>query len=227
MACADVSSMCELRPVTRSSDHFSSSSRSSGSTPSMSPITAIGSGAAMSRTKSHSPRSHTESISVSHKRTDRRHLVHDPLAGEAGVDELAPQQMCRIVHVDHVGHAGSLRPDSAGVGEQLRVALGVEHGLIARRGSQPVAVAEHRLMGPHPAVRLAGPAVGVEGAVGEVDVGLGGLKRLGHAISLASPKVISTLAAEPDTSARLGKPSASSSLAYGCSPRRMPTPPGR
>ena len=32
----------------------------------MSPITAIGSGAAMSRTKSHSPRSQTLSISVSH-----------------------------------------------------------------------------------------------------------------------------------------------------------------
>jgi hypothetical protein len=37
-----------------------------GRTPSMSPITAIGSGAAMSRTKSHSPRSHTASINVSH-----------------------------------------------------------------------------------------------------------------------------------------------------------------
>jgi hypothetical protein len=33
----------------------------------MSPITAIGSGAAMSRTKSHSPRSHTASINVSHR----------------------------------------------------------------------------------------------------------------------------------------------------------------
>ncbi|CFE42618.1 Uncharacterised protein [Mycobacterium tuberculosis] len=32
----------------------------------MSPITAIGSGAARSRTKSHSPRSHTASIRVSH-----------------------------------------------------------------------------------------------------------------------------------------------------------------
>ena len=32
----------------------------------MSPITAIGSGAAMSQTKSHSPCSHTASISVSH-----------------------------------------------------------------------------------------------------------------------------------------------------------------
>ena len=66
MAWAEVSSMCELSPVTRSSDHSSSMPRSSGSTPSMSPITAIGSGAAMSRTKSHSPRSQTESIRVSH-----------------------------------------------------------------------------------------------------------------------------------------------------------------
>ena len=37
-----------------------------GRTPSMSPMTAIGSGAARSRTKSHSPRSHTASMSMSH-----------------------------------------------------------------------------------------------------------------------------------------------------------------
>ena len=60
--------MCELSPHTRSSDHLSSIVRSSGRTPSMSPMTAIGNGAAMSRTKSHSPRSHTASIRVSHNR---------------------------------------------------------------------------------------------------------------------------------------------------------------
>ncbi len=94
--------------------------------PSMSPMTAIGSGAAMSRTKSHSPRSHTASISESHSVLDARRLVHHPLAGEAGVDELAAQQMCGVVHVDHVRHAGLVGPDAAGVGERLRIALGVD-----------------------------------------------------------------------------------------------------
>ena len=49
-----------------SSDHLRNISRSSGRTPSMSPMTAIGRGAARSQTKSHSPFSHTASISVSH-----------------------------------------------------------------------------------------------------------------------------------------------------------------
>ena len=43
------------------SDHSSSSARSSGATPSMSPMTAMGSGAAMSATKSQRPFSHTVS----------------------------------------------------------------------------------------------------------------------------------------------------------------------
>ena len=55
-----------LRKLTRSSDHLRNILRSSGRTPSMSPMTAIGSGAARSQTKSHSPRSHTASINVSH-----------------------------------------------------------------------------------------------------------------------------------------------------------------
>jgi hypothetical protein len=44
---------------------------------------------------------------------------------------------------------------------------------------------------------------------------------------LASPKVISTLSAELDISARFGKPSAASSLALGWSPSRIRAPPGR
>ena len=43
------------------SDHSSSSARSAGATPSMSPITAMGRGAAMSATKSQPPCSHTVS----------------------------------------------------------------------------------------------------------------------------------------------------------------------
>ena len=56
----------EPRAFTMSSDQRSRSSRSSGATPSMSPITIIGSGAAMSRTKSACPCSHTLSRMASH-----------------------------------------------------------------------------------------------------------------------------------------------------------------
>ena len=68
-ACNVASSAVALSPQTRSSDHFSRVARSRGNTPSMSPMTAIGRGAARSRTKSHSPRSHTASISTSQRVT--------------------------------------------------------------------------------------------------------------------------------------------------------------
>jgi hypothetical protein len=55
-----------LCALTMSSDQRSRSSRSSGATPSMSPISTIGSGAATSRTKSHAPRSQTLSMIASH-----------------------------------------------------------------------------------------------------------------------------------------------------------------
>ena len=114
--------------------------------------------------------------------TDGRHLVHDALASEAGVDELAPHQVCRIVHVDHVGHARLVGADAAGVGEQFGVALGVEHGLVRGHRGMPGAVPEHRLVGPHPPVRLVcGRAVGIEPAVGQVNVGAG--DNTGHLIS--------------------------------------------
>jgi hypothetical protein len=54
-----------------SSDQVSSAARSSGAKPSASPITIRGSGAAMSRTKSHSPRSHTASMISSQIRRSR------------------------------------------------------------------------------------------------------------------------------------------------------------
>ena len=182
-----------------------------GSTPSMSPITAIGSGAAMSRTKSHSPRSHTASISVSHSAADRRLLVLHPLAGEAGVDELAPQQMCGIVHVDHHRQARLIGTDAAGVGEQLGIALGVDHGLIGRRGGQPVAVPEHRLVGRASTVRRDARVVGVESAVGQIHVRL--RRRSCHRDLLGVAERHLTLSAELDTSARFGKPSDASSFA--------------
>ena len=115
-----------------SSDHLRNISRSSGSTPSMSPMTAIGSGAAMSQTKSHSPRSHTASIRVSHSAPIAGLPVLHALAGEARVDELAPQQMCGIVHRDHHRRRVLVGPDSARVGEQLGLALGVDHRLVRR-----------------------------------------------------------------------------------------------
>ena len=78
--------------------------------------------------------------------------VFHALAGEPVVDELAAQQMLRVVHLDHHLDAGLVRSDAAGVGEQLGVALGLDDGLIRRRGRQPLAVPEHRLVFPHPAV---------------------------------------------------------------------------
>ena len=173
VTCISASDTVELSPTIMSSDHLRNSSRSSGSTPSMSPMTAIGSGAAMSLTKSHSPCSHTASMSVSHSAPMDRSWTFNALAREAGVDELAAQQMCRIVHVDHHRQARLIGADAACVGEQLGIALRVDHGLVRRRRGQPVAVAEHRLVGPHPPVRFAGRgSIGVESAVGQVHVRL-------------------------------------------------------
>ena len=104
---------------------------------------------------------------------DTRGLIGHPLAGEPGVHQLAPQQMRGIVHVDHVGHGGVIRSDTAGRGEQLGIAFGVEHRLIARRGGKTVAIPEHRFVRSHPAVRRPGTAVGEEIAVGQIDVRLG------------------------------------------------------
>ena len=102
---------------------------------------------------------------------DRRLLLRHPLTGEPGVDELAPQQVCRIVHVDHVRHPRRIGTNAAGVGEQLRIALGIDDGLIRRRADQAVAIAEHRLVGAHPPIGLARrPALGVEVAVGQIDI---------------------------------------------------------
>ena len=89
------------------------------------------------------------------QRADRGFLIFHPLAGEAGVDELAPQQMLRVVHLDHHLDAGLVGSDAAGVGEQLGIALGLDDGLIRRRGGQPVAVPEDRLVLPHPAIDAA------------------------------------------------------------------------
>ena len=65
VTCMSASAAVLLNAPSKSSDHLRNISRSSGRTPSMSPMTAIGSGAARSQTKSHSPRSHTASINVS------------------------------------------------------------------------------------------------------------------------------------------------------------------
>ena len=73
-----------------------------------------------------------------------------------------------------IGRARLVGADAAGVGEQLRIALGLDHGLVRRRRGQAIAVAEHRLVGPHPAVVLTRAAVGVEIAVGQIDIGLSG-----------------------------------------------------
>ena len=167
--------MCELSPVTKSSDHFSSSSRSSGSTPSMSPMTAIGNGAAMSRTKSHSPRSQTSSIRVSQSRSIEGTLSITRLRVNPALTSLRRNRCAGSSMSIMNGMPGVFRPDAAGVREQLRVALGIEHRLIRRGGGQTVAVTEHRLVRAHPRIGRTGTAVGVEVAVGQVDVepGLG------------------------------------------------------
>ena len=53
------------------------------------------------------------------QRVDGRLLVLHALAGEPGVDQLAPQQVCGIVHVDHVRHARLVGTNAAGAGEHL------------------------------------------------------------------------------------------------------------
>jgi hypothetical protein len=103
------------------------------------------------------------------QRSDRGLQVFHALAGESGVDELATQQMLRIVHVDHHLDPVLVGSDAAGIREQLGVALGLDDGLIRRRGGQPVAVPKDRLVFPHPAVD--GPGVTcVKSAVGQIDI---------------------------------------------------------
>ena len=101
-----------------SSDHRSRSSRSSGATPSMSPIMIIGSGAAMSRTKSHSPRSHTASMIASHDVADASLAVAHAPGREALVHELAALPVLRVVHVDHHRDRAGVGTDAAGVRER-------------------------------------------------------------------------------------------------------------
>ena len=88
--------------------------------------------------------------------TYRCPLVLHPLAGETGVDQLAPQQMHRIVHVDHHRHRwDDIRTDALGIGEEFGLLLGLEDSLVGRHRGQPVAIPEHWLVLPHPAVRRA------------------------------------------------------------------------
>ena len=61
----------------------------------------IGSGAAMSRTKSHSPRSQTRSMIASQISRDFDLVVAHAPRREAAVHELAPLPVLGIVHVDH------------------------------------------------------------------------------------------------------------------------------
>ena len=93
------------------------------------------------------------------------------LSSEARVDELAPQQVRRIVHVDHVRKDRAGGPDAARIGEQLGCPLGVDQRAMGGNGGQAVAVTEDRLVHPHPAVGRPGVRVGVEASVGQVDIG--------------------------------------------------------
>ena len=109
-----------------SSDHRSRSSRSSGATPSMSPIRIIGSGAAMSCDE-------VALAALAHRVDDRVADVADLLLAvahaarrEALVDELAPLPVLGVVHVDHHRDRPVVGPDAARVRERRRVLLGRE-----------------------------------------------------------------------------------------------------
>ena len=128
-----------LCALTMSSDQRRRSSRSSGATPSMSPIMIIGSGAAMSRTKSHSPRSHTWSMIASHDVADLLLAVADAAGREAPVDELAALPVLRVVHVDHHRDRTGVGPDAARVRERLRVLRRREHRRVRRETPHAVA----------------------------------------------------------------------------------------
>ena len=162
-----------LCALTMSSDQRSRSSRSSGATPSMSPISTIGSGAAMSRTKSHSPL-------LAHLVDDRVALVADvalavaDAAGrEAAVHELAALPVLGIVHVDHHRDRARVGADAARVRERRRVLRRAEHRGVAREAPHVVRGVEvHGRVGAHPRVGRVRVA-GVEGAVEQVDVGSG------------------------------------------------------
>ena len=125
------------RGSTMSSDHSQQHRRGPRArTPSMSPITTIGSGAAMSRTKSHSPRSHTASMSVSHSaRSTARWSVTrcgvKPLLTSLRRSRCCGSSMSIIIGDRAGGRAGCRRR-----WRTTRVALGLDHRLIRRRGGQ-------------------------------------------------------------------------------------------
>ena len=137
-----------------SSDQRSRSSRSSGATPSMSPIMISGSGAAMSHTKSHSPRSHTASMISSQTVAD---LVLAARAPGAGVKpRFTSLRRCQCSGSSMsiiIGIGPGVGPDAAGVRERRRV---------LRHGADVVVAGD----APHPAVPVDGSVLAHPGQLG-------------------------------------------------------------
>ena len=101
-------------------------------------MTAIGSGAAMSRTKSHSPRSHTASISVSHRRPIDASLSFTRLRVKPALTSLRRNRCAGSSISIIIRHARLVGPDAAGVGEQLGIALGLDHRRYVAAAARPL-----------------------------------------------------------------------------------------
>ena len=108
----------------------------------MSPMTIMGSGAARSRTKSHSPRSHTASMSSSQRRATLLLARPDPAGREPSTHELASLPVVGRVHVDHPGERPGVGSGAAGVRERLRVAADGDDVVVGGDAPQPVVLVE-------------------------------------------------------------------------------------
>ena len=172
-------------PPTSRFDHSKILSWSSSGTPRISHSTAIGSGAATSFMKSHSPRS---AAAVTTSRATSRMRAFEPLEralGEERQRHLAVGVVERRVHGDH---AADQRVDHLGVHdgvvgdvdalrrrEGLRVARHRDHVLVARDVPEPGApacgllVPVHRVVAAQDGERVVADAVDEDVGVAEVD----------------------------------------------------------
>ena len=153
------------------SDHWRSRARSDGGTPSMSPITIIGSGAARSCTTSHVTRLADAVDELVAERAQVRRGVLHPCGREAAAHELAPLVVVGRVEVDHPRHRTGVRTAAARARVRRGVASGGAHALVRRDPPQVVALVEvDGFVLAHPLVRAPG-RVAVEVAGQQVERG--------------------------------------------------------
>ena len=98
----------------------------------MSAMSSSGSGAAMSHTKSHSPRARDAVDDLGADAADRSLVVADAARREAAAHELAAPTVLRVVHRDHHREVIAVRPRRAVARERDRVLLDREHVGVAR-----------------------------------------------------------------------------------------------